>query len=122
MSFAFIFLISCSKNNDCFIADSIEKIKELYVANTVFYLHLRTSGFNEKEYFYELYDKNPKFNNCGKTSTKLISDIHIDTSKGKPIKLIIKDKKLVLLFSNTNTSTTSNIMNFKKIPIEIKNR
>jgi len=111
-------LMSCSKSNDCFIADSVEKIEEIYVNDTMYFLHLRVSGFNEKEFFYELYDKDPKFDACGKTEVRPISDLHVDTSAGTPVKLIIQSKKLSLLFSkNTNDD-----VDLKKILIEVKDR
>ena len=116
--FVFNLLISCSKSNDCFISDSIVKIKEYNADNIIFHLYLRISGLNKKEYFYELYDEKPEFDDCGKTTTKLLSDIHVDDSEGNPVKLIIRDKKIILLFSKNGT----NIVDLKKIPVEIEKR
>jgi len=117
--FVFAILVSCSKRDDCFIADSVEKIKETHTNDTIYFVYLRMSGFNEKEYFYELYDIEPKFDDCGKSETKATFDLHVDTSEGKPITLIIKNEKLSLLFSKKNEVTVADL---KEISIEIKNR
>ncbi len=98
--FAFNLLMACSEGGDCFVADSVEKIEELHINDTRYFLYLRTSGFNEKESFYELYDKEPIFDNCKKAGIRPVSDLHVDTSAGTPVKLIIKNNKLSLLFSN----------------------
>ncbi len=117
--FALLILVSCSKRDDCFIADSVEKIKEIHINDTIYFVYLRISGFNEKEYFYELYDIAPKFNDCVKTEAKAISNLHVDTSEGKPITLMIKNEKLSLLFSKKNEATA---VDLKEIFIETNNR
>ncbi len=115
--FVFTILVSCSESNDCFIADSVEKIKEININDTVYFLYLRISGFNEKEYFYELYGREPKFDNCGKAEAGPISNLHVDTSVGKPVKLIVKNEALSLRFSKNSNG----VVDLKKISIEIKN-
>lgn len=95
-------LLSCSIDNDCFVADSIEKVKKISIDSKDHFLYLRTSGFNEKEHFYELYNFAPKFNDCGKSTTPPISDIHIDTTEGYVDKLIIKNNKLEIIYSKND--------------------
>jgi len=114
--FATNILIACSEGGDCFVADSVEKIEELHTIDTTYFLYLRTSGFNEKESFYELYNKEPTFDDCGKTDAKPISDLHVDTSVGTPVKLMIKNNTLSLLFSNNANDS----VDLKKILIEVK--
>lgn len=113
--FTFNILVACSADNDCFVADSVEKIEELYINDTTYFLYLRTSGFNEKESFYELYDKEPTFDGCRQTDVRPVSDLHVDTSEGTPVKLIIKNNKLNLLFSNN----ASDSVDLRKVLIEV---
>jgi len=117
--FVFAILVSCSERDDCFIADSVEKIKEIHINDAIYFVYLRMSGFNEKEYFYELYNIAPKFDDCGKTKAKAISSLHVDTSEGKPIRLMIKNEKLSLFFSKKNGATA---VDLKEISIETNNR
>lgn len=109
-------LLSCSIDNDCFVADSIEKVKKISIDDKDHFLYLRISGFNEKEHFYELYNLVPKFNYCGKSTTTLISDIHIDTTEGYMDKLIIKNYKLEVIYSKGDFK----IVDFNNVNVEVK--
>lgn len=48
------------------LADSLERNGKTY------FLYTRTTGFQEKQVFFELYDQQPIFDQCGVTETKEI--------------------------------------------------
>ena len=87
-------LSACSKKPGCMVADSIQEIGNESLNNKGLHLYLRTSGFSEKEHFYELFRGAPSFDECGITTTDTLSQAHVDTSIGIPEKLIIKKNQI----------------------------
>ena len=62
-------------------------------------VYLRTTGFGEKESFYELYDQIPEFDTCGVANISPISQTHIDSTLGKPIQLEINNNSMKLFYA-----------------------
>jgi len=108
--------IGCAEEVDCFVADSVAKVRAVSVNNKTYYVYLRTSGFSEKEHFYELYKNEPKFDDCGKSNSRPISEAHIDTTRGNMSKLIIKDSQIKVIYSKD----TPQIVNYKNVQIDAK--
>lgn len=101
--FALVMLVAisaCSKKPDCMVADSIQKIENQSLNNKGLHLYLRTSGFSEKEHFYELFRGAPSFNECGITTTDHLYQVHVDTTIGTPEKLIIKNNKIEIEYKS----------------------
>lgn len=101
--FALVMLVAisaCSKKPDCMVADSIQEIGNESLNNKGLHLYLRTSGFSEKEHFYELFRGVPSFDECGITTTDTLYQVHVDTSLGTPEKLIIKNNKIEIEYKS----------------------
>lgn len=92
-------IVACSSDDKCFVADSLEKITTLDIDNQKYQLYLRISGLQEKEAFYEIYGNNPIFDNCGRTDTPVVADTHIDISQGQTTQLIINDTIINITFA-----------------------
>jgi hypothetical protein len=107
---------ACSGNNDCFVAETTTPVKTISIGGVHHFLFLRSSGFNEKEHFYELYKKSPMFDECGKTDIAPISEVHLDTSEGMLVKLVIDERKLKIIYSKKVSQDTD----LSNIPIEVK--
>ena len=97
--FVFAFC-ACSKKPDCMIADSVEEIKSESLNKKGLRLYLRSSGFSEKEHFYELFGSTPSFDECGLATIDTLSQVHVDTSLGKPDKLIVKNNQIEIQYTN----------------------
>jgi hypothetical protein len=93
-------LAACSNKADCLTADTIKEITAQSLNEKGVHLFLRSSGFNEKVHFYEMFKGEPTFDECGQTKGKLISQIHVDTSIGKPKKLIVKSNQIELVYTD----------------------
>lgn len=109
-------LAACSSGADCFIADSVTKIRSFNANEVDYFIYLRISGLHEKEAFYELYTKEPAFDACGKATTLAISDVHIDSAIGIVSKLVIDNKKLIIVYKKGDTQEA----NYKEVQIELK--
>lgn len=108
--------LACTDNNDCFVAETVTPVKTIRIGGVDHFLYLRSSGFNEKEHFYELYKRSPKFDECGKTDISPISEVHLDTSEGVIVKLVIDKHKLKIIYSEEDNQGTD----LSSIPIEVK--
>lgn len=95
-----IAISACSKQPDCMIADSLQEIENKSLNDKRLHLYLRTSGFSEKEHFYELFKGAPSFDECGATTADTLSQAHVDTSLGSPKKLIIKSNQIQIEYSS----------------------
>lgn len=95
-----VLLFACSKKPDCLVADDIKEVKAVSLGADKYALYLRTSGFNEKEFFYELYKDKPEFDECGRAVTAAVSKIHVDTTEGTPVKLKIIDFALHIEYAS----------------------
>ncbi len=110
-----LFMSGCSTEQDCFVADSIKELKVSQLNGEAYFLFLRTSGFGEKEHFFELFKFKAKFDDCGQTSSKPIFEVHVDDTEGFPVKLVISDDKMKVVYS----ATADNSLNLETIKVEI---
>lgn len=97
-------LLSCSGESDCFVADVVEPVEQVTVGGTVHHIYLRTSGFNEKEQFFELYAEKPVFDDCGQAETTPVATVHIDENRGHPERLTVGDLVLEIDYSSESGS------------------
>lgn len=103
--------ISCSSKTGCLVADSLQEMQSEVLRDEGLHLFLRTTGFNEKEFFYELYKESPAFDECGQSEKKPISQAHIDTTIGTPIKVNIQGDQMKIEYTDGVTDAAlSNIM------------
>jgi hypothetical protein len=109
------FVTGCSNKPDCFVADTIKEITALPLNENGLHVYLRSSGFNEKEHFYEMYKGIPVFDECGQPGRQSISQVHVDTSIGYPQKLIVKNNRLEIVYSSDDSSRQVDA-----IPIEVE--
>lgn len=107
---------SCSNEPDCFIADSIKNLEITSLNKDGYTLFLRTTGLNDKENFYELFKGNPKFDVCGKTASKMVFQVHIDDTEGIPVKLIISNDNMNLIYSPADKYK----IDLKSIKVEVQ--
>jgi hypothetical protein len=63
-----------------------------------FLLYFRTSGFQEKEIFLELYGGTVKFDECGKSNLEPLDTAHVDLSQGQVEKIIVKNNKITIAY------------------------
>ncbi|MET1256645.1 hypothetical protein [Aliikangiella maris] len=95
------FLSSCNSADECFIADNIFFIENSKLKENNRYLVIRTTGFNKKETFYELYTQKPDFDHCGRSKVEPHFVTHADTTEGRPEKLIYKNDRLDIIYSKS---------------------
>lgn len=115
--FIIISLISgCSDNHGCFVAETVTPVEKITISGMDHFLYLRSSGFNEKENFYELYKNKPEFDDCGKASLTPLSEVHIDSSKGMIVRVVIDEHKLTIVYSKGKTQNNNPV----NVPVEVK--
>lgn len=98
--------LACSDKNNCFVAETIVPVNKIDVSGVDHFLYLRSSGFHEKEHFYELYENAPKFDECGKTNVIPLSVVHVDNSKGAVVRLVVDNSKLTVVYSKDKPQGT----------------
>lgn len=108
-------LVACSPEPDCFVADSVTQVKTIKGNGINYYVYLRISGFNKKEFFYELFLNEPEFDVCGKSNIDSISDIHIDQDEGIITKLLVKNNKLSAVYTKEKIGQA----HLKEITVEL---
>lgn len=109
-------IVACSTDNSCAVADTVSLIKEINIKNNRYYIYSRVSGFQEKEIFYEMFSKKPIFDKCRQTKTLSVSDVHIDSSSGAVIKLIVQDETLNIVYSKDAVEKNE----YNNVEIEVK--
>ena len=109
-------MVACSTDNSCAVADTVSLIKEIKIKNIQYYIYSRVSGFQEKKVFYEMFSMKPVFVQCGQTKTLSVSDVHIDSSSGAAVKLIVQDKTLDIVYSKDAVEKSE----YNNIEIEVK--
>ena len=98
-------LIACSDETDCGIADAISKVQSVTIKNKSYFLILRTSGFQDKVSFYELYENSPIFDVCGRANFNPVASVEIEASEN-PSKLIIENQGLKIIYSKNKATNT----------------
>ena len=109
-------LVSCSRETDCFIVDSVKFVKAIKIDNSDYFIYLRISGFHEKEAFYELYESKPTFVDCRQADILSISDAHVNLLQGGVSKLVVDDRKLSVVYTKDSVQE----VDLKDVPIEVK--
>ena len=109
--------IACSSGSECVVADSVLLVREISLNGADHFVYLRISGFHEKETYYELYDSIPEFDVCGKANRQAISEVHIDSMEGVASKLIVKNDKLIVGYSEKQSQR----VDFKNMPVQVSN-
>ena len=108
-------LIACSDETDCGISDAITKVQSLTIYNKSYFLILRTSGFQDKVSFYELYENSTIFDGCGRANVNPIASVEIKDSENLS-KLIIENRGIQIIYSKNTTTITDP----SKILVEVK--
>lgn len=98
------FISGYSRQENCLVVDTVKELKAHQLNEDGYSLFLRTSGLNEKENFFELYQLNPKFDDCGLAMSAPIFQLHVDDTKGLPVKLLIFSNKMEMVYSNNTQS------------------
>lgn len=115
---AFVFAVSfiiCSPTTDCLVADSVSLVKKIKMGELDQYIYLRISGLHEKEGFYELYDKQPVFDACGKSTLPSKADVHIDSTRGAISKLVVNKERLSIVYHKGQTQK----VDYKDVSLEV---
>lgn len=97
---------ACSNEEDCFVAARNEAVATTSIGDKEYSIYLRTSGFQEKEFFYVLYLGVPEFNVCGKSSTEELTITHINLDEGDPVKLIVGDSEIIVEYAQDSSTAT----------------
>ncbi len=94
-------LLSCSSDNDCLIADQAEQIRVIQIEKKEYFVYLKISGWHDKVTFYELYDREPIFDQCGVSETHPISVMDVDPDQDNVSGLIINNssKEISITYS-----------------------
>lgn len=91
-----VFLVGCSNEPDCLTSDTL---REVATVDDTRQIYLRVSGFQEKEFFYELYDREPTFDSCGKADIEPLAVSHIDRGQGVPSAINVSESSVEILYS-----------------------
>lgn len=92
-------LYGCSKQDNCLTASTAKELKIQQLNQAGLFLYLRSAGFNEKEHFFELYKTSVQFDNCGATASEPAFQMHVNDSKGFPIRLDIFSNKMEIVYT-----------------------
>jgi len=60
------------------IVDDVRLADSIVFENTEYYLYTRTTGWNDKAVYFELYDQKPSFSECSNSTVKPIYDVVYD--------------------------------------------
>jgi len=102
-------LLSCSSDNDCFIVDQVEQLRVIQIEKKDYFVYLKITGWHDKIVFYELYDQEPVFNQCGISETLPVSTMNVnpdlDPEKEKVSGLIInsRSKEMTVIYSKDDS-------------------
>lgn len=109
-------LASCSQASDCFVADSVKELKVIRIGKADYYLYRKTSGFNDKASFYQLYDGKPSFDRYSKAASQPISDAYVDLTEGYPTRVVVENGTLKLTYSKDGAKPP----NFDDVDVVVK--
>ena len=98
-------IAACTPENDCFIADQAEQIRVIQIEHKDYYVYLKISGWHDKVTFYELYDREPSFDQCGFSETHPISVMDLDPDQDNVSGLIINssNKEMTIIYSEVDS-------------------
>ena len=117
LGFPFILslIIGCSVQDDCFVADSVHLVATVTDDVGSYSIVLRTSGLQEKENFYELYEGAPDFDDCGRTTVPLLDVVHVDVSEGGISYLRIQGHKIHVIYGSDGSA----VVDLVKVEVEV---
>lgn len=81
-------------------SDTVRKVAQVEGTQ---HIYLRVSGFQEKAYFYELYDHEPAFDACGTAGVAPLDAAHIDPELGVPDNLSVQEAALEIRYGEGDT-------------------
>lgn len=108
-------IAGCTNSARCFTADTVVPVKRISIAGDEHLLYLRSSGFSEKQSFYELYSNEPKFDDCGHATRAPLSKVDVDPGAGAVVGLVVDKHKLVIVYSKEGASS-----NLAGVPVEVR--
>lgn len=110
-------LWACSSDTDCsgFPQGSIQRIQTIVYLGEPAYLYLRVSGFQDKQFFYELYDHKPVFDHCNITVSKPILEDHIFEQDNYVSHIEINKNKMAIIYTNAKPAN----YDFESIDIKV---
>lgn len=107
------FLVGCSNESDCLTSDTLQ---EVATADDARAIYLRVSGLQEKEFFYELYDREPTFDRCGTADIKPLSVSHIDREQGAPSAINVYGSSVDVAYSEESDAVSeASLINVKVV-------
>ncbi len=74
-------------------------------------LFLRQSGFQEKEFFYELYPETVEFNVCNVGNVEPLDKVHVDTSQGAVDYVAIEAGRLTITYKPSSSGVDDSLAN-----------
>ncbi len=101
-----LLIAACSNEQDCFVADRNEAVTTTSIGDKEYSIYLRTSGFQEKEFFYVLYPGVPEFDACGKSSVEELIITHINLDEGNPTKLVVSESEMIVEYIQDSSTAT----------------
>jgi hypothetical protein len=87
----------------CDVADEVMVLDTTVIGGQEYHLVSRTTGFQEKETFLELYTAPPKFDSCGQPSVQPTSKELFDLSEGRLRGVQVEGKTLRLLYTKISS-------------------
>ncbi len=116
---AYLTIAACS-NQGCedSIVDDVRLADSIVFEGTEYYLYMRTTGWNDKAVYFELYDQKPSFNECSKSKIKPIYDVvyddYPDVKYVKEINLQLDQaEKLSIAYTTEKSEGISNVYDVK---------
>lgn len=106
----------CSRSADCLVADTVTPVGVVTVNGADAHVFVRTSGFNDKQHVYELYDQTPTFDSCGHTALKPRSDAAVDPGEGTVESLVVSAGTLSIQYAKGKQQ----VKNLAVVPIETR--
>ena len=111
-------IASCTSENNCLIADQAEQIRVIQIEKNEYFVYLKISGWHDKVTFYELYGREPVFDQCGVSETHPISVMDVDPDQDNVSNLIINNssKEMTIIYSKDDSQQEQQL---KNVAIEI---
>jgi len=85
VSVVFLVLLKSYQSSSC-NTDPIDFKDSIEEKGKTYYLSVKQTGFQDKVYYFELYDSQPKFDECGKPIQKPFYSIHYEDYPNYPDK------------------------------------
>ena len=120
----FLFLQAACSKNDCETQwDQVKYADSIEFNGKTYFLYTRTTGWHNKVVFFELYDVEPSFDQCGKINTSSVYVVDYDyfpddpNSEEKYVQKIIlqpdKPEKLKIIYTKNKEEGFANVYDVK---------